>query len=140
MSRELIGNGTALVTPMPKTANGSRATASLATLLPWRSRQARSGDARQVCGLDFEKAYADLHERHFECHHQNPLSERTEENQPQGITAAIDKVAIACANNHWITERKHPEWCPDCPRSHGTQTEQNGGFPPNAVSSFGASA
>lgn len=57
----------------------------------------------EVCDIDFQKTYGELGYGFAECHHKNPLSFRTENQETR-----LDDLAILCANCHRMVHRKKP--------------------------------
>jgi 5-methylcytosine-specific restriction endonuclease McrA len=62
----------------------------------------------RVCGFDFEIAYGDLGRGYIECHHLNPLSERSEQEWDESLKSSIADVAVLCANCHRMVHRRRP--------------------------------
>ena len=62
----------------------------------------------QACNFDFSKFYGSLGENYIECHHENVLSERSEEEWDKNITTSIDDVKVLCSNCHRMLHRSRP--------------------------------
>lgn len=73
-----------------------------------RKAKDRYGFACQVCGFDFGARYGRLGEHYIECHHLNPLSERSESEWDIGVRTSVDDVTVLCANCHRMIHRKKP--------------------------------
>lgn len=59
----------------------------------------------QVCEFSFAEKYAELGEGYIECHHTNPLSERSDFDESK---TKISDIAVVCANCHRMLHRKMP--------------------------------
>ncbi len=62
----------------------------------------------QVCGFDFAFRYGNIGERYIECHHINPLSERSEKEWAEEMCTRIEDVRVLCSNCHRMVHRKKP--------------------------------
>jgi 5-methylcytosine-specific restriction protein A len=54
----------------------------------------------EACDFDFTKTYGQLGEGFIECHHNNPLSERTKNEQTK-----LDELTLLCSNCHRMVHR-----------------------------------
>jgi 5-methylcytosine-specific restriction protein A len=59
----------------------------------------------QVCEFSFEEKYAELGVGYIECHHTNPLSERSDLDE---LKTKISDIAVVCANCHRMLHRRSP--------------------------------
>jgi HNH endonuclease len=62
----------------------------------------------QACGLNFSEFYGPLGDGYIECHHVDPLSERSELEWTEGLKTRIDGVNVLCANCHRMIHRRKP--------------------------------
>jgi hypothetical protein len=62
----------------------------------------------EACGFNFLQKYGKRGEAFAECHHKNPLSERSEELWTKSITTTLDDVAVLCANCHRMIHVTRP--------------------------------
>jgi hypothetical protein len=62
----------------------------------------------QACDFQFNEAYGELGDGFIECHHLNPLSERSEEEWTEGIRTRLDDVTTLCSNCHRMIHRRRP--------------------------------
>ncbi|MEP0859029.1 HNH endonuclease [Trichocoleus sp. DQ-U1] len=73
-----------------------------------KSAKALYGYTCQVCGFNYQKKYGELGFGYIECHHLNPLSERSECEWDEEIKTSIKDVRVLCANCHRMIHRKRP--------------------------------
>jgi hypothetical protein len=62
----------------------------------------------QACSFNFADKYGELGAGYIECHHLNPLSERSEEEWTEGIRTRLDEVTVLCSNCHRMIHRQKP--------------------------------
>jgi hypothetical protein len=74
------------------------------------SRDAKEffGMVCQGCGFEFSVYYGDLGKGYIECHHLNPLSERSRKEWTEDILIRLDQVTVLCANCHRMVHRVKP--------------------------------
>ena len=73
-----------------------------------KSAKAYYGDTCQVCNFNYQKKYGDLGLGYIECHHLNPLSERSEGEWDENIKTIVEDVRVLCANCHRMIHRRRP--------------------------------
>jgi hypothetical protein len=73
-----------------------------------RLAKERYGYSCQACGFDFARMYGPLGEGYIECHHLNPLSERSESQWSTEVRTRIEDVTVLCANCHRMIHRCTP--------------------------------
>jgi 5-methylcytosine-specific restriction endonuclease McrA len=66
------------------------------------------GPTCRGCGFVFEAGYGELGRGYIECHHLDPLSERSEEEWTEGIRSRLEDVAVLCSNCHRMIHRRRP--------------------------------
>jgi 5-methylcytosine-specific restriction protein A len=64
------------------------------------------GYSCQVCGFNFSNKYGVIGSKYIECHHLNPLSERSDAEAI--ITTTISDVRVVCSNCHRMLHRRRP--------------------------------
>lgn len=62
----------------------------------------------EACGFDFKKKYGELGDKYIECHHENPLSERTEKEWNENLKTSVNDVRMLCSNCHRMIHRTRP--------------------------------
>jgi hypothetical protein len=62
----------------------------------------------EACNFDFCEMYGEYGQDFAECHHKNPLSERSEELWTKAVTTTLADVAVLCANCHRMIHRERP--------------------------------
>jgi 5-methylcytosine-specific restriction enzyme A len=60
----------------------------------------------QVCNFNFQTRYGELGSSYIECHHLNPLSERS--NAEHLVVTRLEDVAVVCSNCHRMLHRRRP--------------------------------
>ncbi|MBD2096010.1 HNH endonuclease [Trichocoleus sp. FACHB-591] len=73
-----------------------------------KAAKTRYGDTCQACGFNYHKKYGELGLGYIECHHLNPLSERSEHEWDDSVKTSIEDVRVLCANCHRMIHRKRP--------------------------------
>ncbi len=73
-----------------------------------RDAKAAYGYTCQGCGFNFAEHYGDLGAGYIECHHLNPLSERSETEWSEEVVSTLDDVAVLCSNCHRMVHRRRP--------------------------------
>ena len=72
-----------------------------------RAAKEKYGSRCQVCGFSFEDRYGALGRGYIECHHLNPLSERSD-SETVTILTSLEEVRVLCANCHRMIHRRRP--------------------------------
>jgi len=62
----------------------------------------------EACKFDFYKVYGELGKNYIECHHENPLSERSDKEWNENLKTSINDVKCLCSNCHRMIHRKRP--------------------------------
>jgi len=62
----------------------------------------------EACGFVFKETYGERGDKYIECHHENPLSERSEKEWNENIKTSLNDVKILCSNCHRIIHRTRP--------------------------------
>lgn len=62
----------------------------------------------EACGFDFKLKYGDRGEKYIECHHENPLSERSEKEWNENLNTSVNDVKLLCSNCHRMIHRTRP--------------------------------
>ena len=62
----------------------------------------------QACGFEFKDKYGDFGKDYIECHHENVLSERPEEEWSNEVKTSIDDIKVLCSNCHRMVHHKRP--------------------------------
>lgn len=62
----------------------------------------------QACKFNFKEKYGHLGEGYIECHHTDPLSERSESEWSKELTTTVEQVLVLCANCHRMIHRRKP--------------------------------
>lgn len=55
-----------------------------------------------------KKKYGELGDKYIECHHENPLSERTEKEWNENLKTSVNDVRMLCSNCHRMIHRTRP--------------------------------
>jgi hypothetical protein len=63
-----------------------------------------------ACKFDFEKEYGDVGRGYIECHHLDPLSERSDRFWTDDMVTNVHRVAMVCANCHRMIHRRRPAY------------------------------
>ena len=67
----------------------------------------RYGYKCKACAFDFEQVYGELGRHYIECHHLNPMSERSSYQGSPALTK-IEDVVVLCANCHRMVHKRRP--------------------------------
>ena len=62
----------------------------------------------QACGFEFKDKYGDFGKDYIECHHENVLSERPEEEWSNEVKTSLDDIKVLCSNCHRMIHHKRP--------------------------------
>tara|TARA_B100000953_G_C17955460_1_gene401305 strand:- start:64 stop:963 length:900 start_codon:yes stop_codon:yes gene_type:complete len=62
----------------------------------------------QACGFEFKDKYGEFGKDYIECHHENVLSERPEEEWSDDVKTSINDVKVLCSNCHRMIHHKKP--------------------------------
>jgi predicted HNH restriction endonuclease len=62
----------------------------------------------QACGFEFKDKYGDFGKDYIECHHENVLSERPEEEWSNEVKTSVDDIKVLCSNCHRMIHHKRP--------------------------------
>jgi predicted HNH restriction endonuclease len=73
-----------------------------------RAAKQEHGYACQCCGFSFAASNGELGNEYIECHHLNPLSERSEVEWSTPTLTSISDVAVVCSNCHRMLHRLRP--------------------------------
>ncbi len=71
-----------------------------------RAAKERHNYVCQACYFQFKDKYGELGDDYIECHHMNPLSERT--NSEKIVKTSLDEVTVLCSNCHRMIHRTSP--------------------------------
>lgn len=73
-----------------------------------RMAKAHYGSICQACGFDFERVYGELGAGYVECHHLEPLGERSDTREEGIEVTSLGDVTVLCANCHRMIHRRRP--------------------------------
>ncbi|MCC0567529.1 hypothetical protein M4D57_14425 [Brevibacillus borstelensis] len=73
-----------------------------------RAAKERYGYTCCICNFNFEETYGELGAGYIECHHLNPLSERSSEEWTEELKTNIEGIRVVCSNCHRIIHSKRP--------------------------------
>lgn len=62
----------------------------------------------QACGFEFKDKYGEFGKDYIECHHENVLSERPENEWEEEVRTSLNAVKVLCSNCHRMIHHKRP--------------------------------
>ena len=62
----------------------------------------------QACNFEFKNKYGEFGKDYIECHHENVLSERPEEEWNEFVKTSINDVKVLCSNCHRMVHHRRP--------------------------------
>ena len=62
----------------------------------------------QACGFEFKEKYGEFGKDYIECHHENVLSERPENEWEEEVKTSLNAVKVLCSNCHRMIHHKRP--------------------------------
>jgi 5-methylcytosine-specific restriction protein A len=68
------------------------------------------GTGCMVCGFDFAQVYGEVGLGYIECHHLDPLSERSDHHWNQDLVTNVQRVSVVCSNCHRMIHRRRPAY------------------------------